>query len=168
GQVVLGADDPRVAAFADRPAVRKRRPVVRFFALSADNPVIERHRRRDGIAYFTEDGWLVEAKGGRTSALLPVAEVTGSFGGKADHVIANALAAAAAARALGVPASMVARGLRTFDPHRCNPGRGCSFRIEETPVVVDYAHNPAAVAAVGGLLGRVWGRPRGAARTPPP
>jgi cyanophycin synthetase len=167
GHVVLNADDPRVAEFGERPAVLKRKPVVRYFARSARNPVLERHLRSDGVAYFIDDGWLVEAKGGSTHALLPVAEVAGSFGGKADHVIANALAAAAAARALDVPMSLVANGLRTFDPHRCNPGRGCSFRVEENPVVVDYAHNPAAVAAVGGLLGRVWGREGVAAVTLP-
>src|SRR5262249_11359705 len=97
GHVVLGADSPRVAALAERPAVIRRRPVVRFFAMASANPVIERHLRLGGVAYYTEDGWLVEAEGGRTSALLPVADVAGSFGGKADHVIANALAAAAAA-----------------------------------------------------------------------
>jgi cyanophycin synthetase len=167
GHVVLNADDPRVAEFADRPSVRRRKPVIRYFARSGANPVIERHLRSDGVAYYTEDGWLVEASGRRTSALLPVGDVAGSFDGKADYMIANALAAAAAARALGVPASMVAHGLRTFDPHRCNPGRGCSFRIEETPVVVDYAHNPAAVAAVGALLRRVWGRNGVAAVTLP-
>jgi cyanophycin synthetase len=167
GHVVLNADDPRVAEFAERRAVLKRKPVIRYFAQSADNPVIERHLRVNGVAYFTEDGWLVEAEGPRTSALLPVTEVAGSFGGKAAYMIANALAAAAAARALGMPASLVAGGLRTFEPHRCNPGRGCSFHIEDTPVVVDYAHNPAAVAAVGGLLRRVWGREGVAAVTLP-
>jgi cyanophycin synthetase len=158
GHVVLNADDPLVAEFAERPGVRARKPIVHYFAQSAANPVIERHLRSDGVAYFTDDGWLVEARGGRTNALLPVSAVAGSFGGKADYVIANALAAAAAARALGVPPSLVAAGLRTFDPHRCNPGRGCSFRIEETPIIVDYAHNPAAVAAVGGLTRSLWGR----------
>jgi cyanophycin synthetase len=158
GHLVLNADDPRVAAFADRPALLPRKPVVRYFAQSSANQTISRHLRADGAAYFTEDGWLVEAEGGRTRALLPVGDVAGAFGGKADYMIANALAAAAAARALGVPVSLVAHGLRTFDPHRCNPGRGCSFRIEETPVMVDYAHNPAAVAAVGRLLRRLWGR----------
>jgi cyanophycin synthetase len=167
GHIVLNAEDPNVTALADRPVVRKRKPVVRFFGLSAANPVIERHLRLDGIAYFTDDGWLVEAEGGHTSALLPVADVAGSFGGQADYVIANALAAAAAARALGMPASMVARGLRTFDPHRYNPGRGCAFRIDDNPIMVDYAHNPAAVAAVGALVQRVWGREGVAAVTLP-
>ncbi len=167
GTIVLNADDPRVAAFAERPAVLRRRPVIRYFAHDAANPIIERHLRADGVAYVTEDGWLVEAEGDRVNALLPVAEVAGSFGGRADYMIANALASAAAARALGMPVSTVAGGLRTFDPHRCNPGRGCSFRVEETPVVVDYAHNPAAVAAVGALLHRVWGRDGVAAVTLP-
>ncbi|GLY88156.1 cyanophycin synthetase [Actinoallomurus iriomotensis] len=158
GHIVLNADDPRVAGFADRPAVRRRKPVVRYFAQSGTNEVVSRHLRAEGVAYFVEDGWLVEAESGRTRALLPIGDVAGSFGGKADYMVANALAAAAAARALGVSMSLVARGLQTFDPHRCNPGRSCSFRVEETPIIVDYAHNPAAVAAVGGLLRRVWGR----------
>jgi cyanophycin synthetase len=167
GHIVLNADDPLVAEFAERRGVRARKPIVRYFAQSAANPVIERHLRADGVAYFTDDGWLVEAQGGRTNALLPVTAVAGSFGGKADYMIANALAAAAAARAVGVPASMVAGGLRTFEPHRCNPGRGCSFRIDDTPVIVDYAHNPAAIAAVGELTRRVWGRGGVAAVTLP-
>jgi len=167
GHVVLNADDPRVAEFADRPAVQRRKPVIHYFAQSADNPVVQRHLAADGTAYFTEDGWLVEAEGARKRALLPITDVAGSFGGKADYMIANALASAAAARALGVPASLVASGLRTFDPHQYNPGRGCSFRIDETPIIVDYAHNPAAVAAVGGLLRRVWGRDGVAAVTLP-
>ncbi|TDE17957.1 cyanophycin synthetase, partial [Actinomadura sp. 6K520] len=38
-----------------------------------------------------------------------------------------------------------------------NPGRGCVYRIGGNPVLVDYAHNPAAVAAMGALVERHWG-----------
>ncbi len=167
GHLVLNADDPLVSAFAERPGVQRRKPLVRYFGQTGDNPVISRHLEQGGIAYFTHDGWLVEAEGTRVDALLPVADVAGSFGGEAGYMIANALASAAAARSLGVPASVVAHGLRTFDPHRLNPGRGCLFRVEDYPIFVDYAHNPAAVAAVGELLGRVWGREGVAAVTLP-
>ncbi len=167
GGLVLNAEDPLVAAYAERPAVLRRKPVIRFFALSPDNPVIEEHLRKGGVAYFTEGGLLVEAQGDRRDVLLPVTDVNGSFGGRAGYMIANALASAAAARSLGVPLDVVAQGLRSFDPHRCNPGRGCVFRVEEYPIVVDYAHNPAAVAAVGELLGHAWGREGVAAVTLP-
>ena len=71
GHVVLNADDPRVAEFAERRAVLKRRPVIRYFAQSGDNPIVERHLRADGVAYFTEDGWLVEAEGRRKQRAAP-------------------------------------------------------------------------------------------------
>lgn len=167
GHVVLNAEDPRTAALAERPAVLDRDPVVRFFALSAADPVVRDHLARGGVAYVVADGVLTEADGDRRLPLLPAAEVAGSFGGRARHVIANALAAAAAARALGVPAELVARGLRTFEPHRANPGRGCVFHVDAHPVMVDYAHNPAAIDAVGELLRDVWGREGIAAVTLP-
>lgn len=114
GHLVLGADDPNAVALADRPAVRDRDPVPRYFAMSAANPVVERHLRRGGVAYVVADGWLVEAAADRTTWLLPAAAVAGSFGGRADFVIANALAATAAVRALGAPPRAVAQGLRTL------------------------------------------------------
>jgi cyanophycin synthetase len=121
--LVLGADDPNAAGLADRPAVRECDPVMRYFAMSAANPIVERHLRRGGVAYVVADGWLVEGAADRTTWLLPAAEVAGSSGGRAGVVIANALAATAAVRAFGVPPRAVARGLRTFDPHRRSPGR---------------------------------------------
>ncbi|MCO6010072.1 cyanophycin synthetase [Actinoallomurus purpureus] len=167
GHLVLNADDPRTAALADRPRVRDREPVVRYFAMSAAEPRVERHLRAGGVAYFVEDGLLTEGTAEERLALLPAADVAGSFGGLARHVVGNALAAAAAARALGMRADLVARGLRSFEPHDLNPGRGCAFRIDDRPVVVDYAHNPAAVAAVGELMRRVWRRDGVAAVTLP-
>ena len=167
GHVVLNADDPHVLALADRPAVRKRNPRLRLFAMKAENPAVQRHLAAGGVAYFADDGWLVEAEGRSTRAVLPITDVAGSFGGLADYMIANALASMAATRALGIPVSMLTQGLKTFDSHRCNPGRGCSFRIDDHPIVVDYAHNPAAVTAVGRLMLRVWGREGVAAVTLP-
>jgi cyanophycin synthetase len=164
--LVLNADDPRTAALADRPRVRDREPVVRYFAISA-GPRVKRHLRAGGIAYFVEDGVLTEGNGAGRLELLPASDVAGSFGGLARHVIGNALAAVAAARAFGMPADLVARGLRTFEPHDHNPGRGCAFQVDDRPVVVDYAHNPAAVAAIGELMRRVWRRDGVAAVTLP-
>ncbi len=83
--------------------------------------------------------------------------MAGAFGGHAAHVVANALAASAAARALGVPVDVLARALRSFDPHTRNPGRGCVYQVGDNPVLVDYAHNPAAVAAMGAFVERRWG-----------
>ncbi|WP_222838968.1 hypothetical protein, partial [Enterococcus faecium] len=127
GHVVLNAADPPAAGLALRRAVRDRRPVLRYFAPSPGEPVLAEHLREGGVGYCVADGWLTEAHGDRRTRILPAADVAGSFGGHAGHVVANALAAAAAARALDVPVETVARALRTFDPHTHNPGRGCVY-----------------------------------------
>ncbi|WP_067805374.1 cyanophycin synthetase [Actinomadura formosensis] len=167
GHVVLNAEDGASASLAGRRAVRRREPVLRFFSLSPDAPVLVDHLRSGGVGYCLADGWLTEARGDRRTRILPAGEVAGAFGGHAVHVIANALAASAAARALDVPVAVLARALRTFDPHTRNPGRGCVYRVGSNPVLVDYAHNPAAVAAMGAFMERRWGRGGVAAVTLP-
>ncbi|TDD30220.1 cyanophycin synthetase [Actinomadura sp. KC06] len=157
GHLVLNAEDPAAAGLAGRPTVKGRAPVLRYFALAADAPVLAEHLRGGGLGYYVQHGWLTEARGDRRTRILPADEVAGSFAGHAVHVVANALAAAAAARALDVPVDVVARALRTFDPHLRNPGRGCVYQVGDNPVLVDYAHNPAAVTAMGAFVERRWG-----------
>jgi cyanophycin synthetase len=155
--LVLNADDSRAAALAARPAVRARNPVVRYFGLDGRNPVILAHRMSGGMTCELRDGMLVETRGGEEHALLGVDELPGSFGGAAAHLIANALAACAACRALGVSAKDIRRALVTFIPEQANPGRGNVYQIDGRPVVVDYGHNPAAMAAMGRLVHEAWG-----------
>ncbi|WP_433469618.1 cyanophycin synthetase [Spirillospora sp. CA-128828] len=167
GHLVLNAEDEASAGLAARPAVRRRGPVLRYFSLTPDAPVLAGHLRDGGLGYYLEDGVLTEARGDRRTPILPAGDVAGSFGGHARHVIANALAAAAAVRALGVPVSVVASALRTFDPHSHNPGRGCVYQVGTNPVLVDYAHNPAAVSAMSAFVERRWGAAGVAAVTLP-
>jgi cyanophycin synthetase len=157
GTLVLNADDSRAAGLATRPAVRARNPVVRYFSLDGRNPVALAHRMSGGMTCELRDGMLVETRGGEEHALLGVAELPGSFGGTAAHLVANALAACAACRALGVSAKDIRRALITFIPERANPGRGNVYQVDGRPVVVDYGHNPAALAAMGRLLHEAWG-----------
>jgi cyanophycin synthetase len=81
--------------------------------------------------------------------------------------VANALAAVAACRALGVTAKDVARGLAAFDPAAGNPGRSSFFRAGASPVIVDYGHNAAALEATGRFLRDVFGTAPVAAVTLP-
>ena len=156
GGLVLNADDPRTAALAGRPAVRDRHPVIRFFSLSPGNPVIMAHRMSGGITCELRHGQLVETRGGQETLLLDVADLPGSFDGSASHLVANALAAVAACRALGVSVKDVRRALTTFTPAEANPGRGNVYQVAGSPVVVDYGHNAAALAAMGRLLHDAW------------
>ena len=157
GSVVLNADDMAVAALADRRAVRARAPVIRFFSLVPGNPVIEQHKAAGGLCYEVIDGQLTETEAGEQRVLLAVADLPGAFGGRAAHVVANALAAVAACRAASVSVKDIARGLATFAPAAENPGRGNIYRAGTSPVVVDYGHNAAALEATGRFLRGVWG-----------
>ncbi len=67
------------------------------------------------------------------------------------HAVRNALAALAAARALGIPLGEAAARLAEVEPL---PGRGRFHRLEDGTVVVDetYNANPDAVLAVLGAL----------------
>ena len=175
GTVVLNAADQRVAAIADRAAVRKNTPVIRYFSAIPGCVVIERHKRAGGICYEVCDGQLTETDGSRQRVIMDVAELPGAFGGKARHVVANALAAAAACRAAGIPVKEIRAALCDFVPERANPGRGNIYAAtasqdgsgQPNPVLVDYAHNAAALLATGELVRAAWGGHHVAAITLP-
>ncbi|MEV6928675.1 cyanophycin synthetase [Dactylosporangium sp. NPDC051485] len=154
GAVVLNADDPRSREL-DFPG----REII-WCSLDPRNPLVRRHWDSGGRAYLLADGWLVELAGRRWVPLLAAHELGGGFGGAARHLVANALAATAAARVLGVTTAGVAERLRTFTD---NLGRGTLMRCGEVHVLIDYAHNPAAIAAVSDLVERVWGCERAVA-----
>ncbi len=157
GSVVLNADDPATAALADRSAVRAHAPVIRFFSLMPGNPVIERHKAAGGCCYEVIDGQLTETEAGEQRQFLAVADLPGAFGGRAAHVVANALAAVASCRALGVSVKDIARGLAVFAPGEQNPGRATIYRAGRSPVIVDYGHNAAAMEATGRFVPRSGG-----------
>jgi cyanophycin synthetase len=160
GTLVLNADDPWVRSMVDRPRVRADRKRIVWFSADPRNPVIVAHLGKGGMAYLLEEGWLVQATGARRTPLVRMAELPGAYGGAAPYAAANALAAIAAARALGTPQQTVVERLGAFDPSVHNPGRGTLLRRGDVSLFVDYAHNPAALAAVLRTLHRLWGPER--------
>ena len=167
GSLVVNAADKLVAEIADRQAVRRNAPVIRYFSTTPGYGVIARHKRAGGICYEVCDGQLTETDGGRQRVIMNVAELPGSFGGRARHVVANALAAAAACRAAGVSIKDIRAALTAFSPIAANPGRGNLYGVPaaadcETseagplPVLVDYGHNAAALLSTGELMAASW------------
>ncbi|MGH3273237.1 MAG: cyanophycin synthetase [Streptosporangiaceae bacterium] len=159
GTVVLNADDPAVAGLAQRPAVAGNNADIRLFTLAADNPLAQRHQRAGGLCYEVVEGELTEIEGGERRPLISLTGLPGSFGGRAAHLVANALAAVAACRAVGVSAKDIRRALATFTPVEANPGRGNIYRAGDAPVIVDYGHNAAALDATGAMIASIWGKP---------
>ncbi|MGK5677825.1 cyanophycin synthetase [Actinoplanes sp. URMC 104] len=160
GTLVLNADDPWVRSLVDRPRVRADRKRIVWFSLDPGQPVVVEHLAKGATAYLLHDGWVVQATGARRTPLMRAADVPGTYGGAAPHVVANTLAAIAAARALGAAQEAVCRRLAEFDPAVDNAGRGTLLRLGDVSVFVDYAHNPAALAATLRTLHRLWGPDR--------
>jgi len=144
GTVVLNADDPLVAGQA-----RRVQAAVCLFSLEAGSPRVARHLRRGGRAVVLDHGWLVRASGSARERLVAVDEIPTALFGLARHNVANALAAAAAALALGTPIDAVVDGLRDFRPTAEQaPGRLNLYRLGARVVIVDFAHNEAGVAVL--------------------
>ncbi|GAA0500148.1 cyanophycin synthetase [Paractinoplanes deccanensis] len=160
GTLVLNADDPWVRSLVERPRVRADRKRVVWFGLDARQPVVVEHLAKGATAYLLQDGWLTQATGARRTPLMRMAELPGAYGGAAPHAVANALAAIAAARALGAGQEDVVRRLGDFEPAVDNPGRATLLRLGDVSVFVDYAHNPAALAATLRTLHKLWGPDR--------
>ncbi|MFQ5549470.1 MAG: glutamate ligase domain-containing protein, partial [Woeseia sp.] len=70
-----------------------------------------------------------------------------ALGGAANHNVANALAAAALTHCLGIPMPAIREGLKSMSQDE-NPGRCNIYAIDDYSVLVDFAHNPHAMAAL--------------------
>jgi cyanophycin synthetase len=159
GWVILNGDDPFVAAMA-----RRVRAHVAFFSVAHRPPaIVARQVAGGGRAYLLRRDVLVEVEAGRTTQIASVTEVPITIGGLARHNVANALAAAGGARALGATIEQVRRGLIDFEPTTDrSPGRLNIFRLGGRIVIVDFAHNEAGVSAIldvaEGIAGGAAGR----------
>jgi len=144
--VVLNAEDDHCVAMASKLDAGVD---VLYFALDDDNPVLLRHLEGGGRAVYLQDNTIVLANGARHEALLNVRSMPVTMQGAARYNIANSLAAAAALSAAGFGNLEIADGLRTFvSDWKHNPLRSNVFDVDGVTVIVDYAHNSAAYAAL--------------------
>ena len=151
GYAILNADDPLVVAMAERVQGK-----VAYFSMKQDNPIIQEHTRRGGLAAVYENGYLSILEGKWTLRIEQAVNMPVTMGGMAPFMIANALAASLAAFAQGVDIEMIRQGVRSFKPSASQtPGRMNLFDFGSYHVLVDYAHNPAGYEAVGEFV-RNW------------
>jgi cyanophycin synthetase len=138
---------------------------VAWFSMAPDGSrVLARHRRSGGRAYVLRDERLWELDGADEHELVAVADMPATLGGLARHNVANALAAAGGARAMGATREQVAAGLRDFRPSAdLSPGRLNLFRVGQRTVIVDFAHNEAGTVAILDVARGLAARQAGAA-----
>ena len=155
GTAVLNADDPLVAAMG-----RHCSGSVIYFSLDPGNDAIRRQASRGRRAVTIEPGrngeMIVLRHGRKSLPLVWTHLLPATFEGRARMNVQNALAAAGAAWAAGAHLHDIRQGLRTFSTsYFMAPGRLNMFEIDGYRVLVDYAHNPPAVAALGEFVDRL-------------
>ena len=122
GWVILNADDATSPASPARSAAR----VAYFTPRGRRSARVRRHLRGGGRAYLVRDGVIGEAEGERGAPLAPLADVPVVLGGAARHNVANALAAAGGARAMGASLAQRARGPPIASSRRSTTRAGAS------------------------------------------
>lgn len=149
GTAVLNADDPLVAGMG-----RHCSGSVIYFSMDPENERIRRQASRGRRAVTIESGqngdMIVLRQGRKSMPLVWTHLLPSTFEGRARMNVQNALAAAGAAWAAGAHLHDIRQGLRTFTTsYFMAPGRLNMFELDGCRVIVDYAHNPPAVQALG-------------------
>ncbi|HKG91050.1 MAG TPA: cyanophycin synthetase [Gemmatimonadaceae bacterium] len=165
GFAVLNADDPLVYAMRERT----RGSVALFSARGeGDNPAVAEHLAAGGVAALVQGDMFVVRRGKLCIPVAKVADVPLTMGGAARFQFENILGATAAAFVQGMPYEEIRAGLLSFVPSASvMPGRMNLLRVGRGRVIVDYAHNPAAVAGLVDFVMRLDAGRRVAAITAP-
>ncbi|MEO7939411.1 MAG: cyanophycin synthetase [Burkholderiaceae bacterium] len=150
GYAVLNAADAMVTAMAkDCPGK------VIFFAMDRHQPLMATHRAQGKRTVYVDGPMLVAAEGAWVER-IPLQSIPVTRGGSIGFQVENAMAAVAAAWAVGVNWDTIKSGLASFvtDSHNA-PGRFNVMDYGGATVIADYGHNPdamrALVAAVGAM-----------------
>ncbi len=164
GVAVINADDPLVLAMA-----RHTSGSVIYFSMDPDHERLKFQASRGRRAVTVEQGRngekIVLRHGRKSMDLVWTHLIPATFEGRARMNVQNALAAAAAAWAAGAHLHDIRQGLRTFTTsYFMAPGRLNMFELDGYRVVVDYAHNPPAMAALGDFVVRLTEPSAGGAR----
>ena len=152
---VLNADDALCLQMADYTDAER----VSYVTMNPAHPLVKQHTRAGGQAFVLEQGMnghmiTIYDNEGHTP-LLWTHLIPATIEGRAMHNVQNAMFAAALAYNMHVSLEDIRHGLRTFDASFFQaPGRMNIYNEHPSKVILDYAHNPAAVRAMCGLVDR--------------
>ncbi len=145
GLLILNADDEILVRASGALPVMD----VGWFSLDPSHPLLVKNRKDGGIACTVEDGTICYYERGARYPVVPVVDVPVTLGGVARYNVANCLSATATAFRLGIPASAIRQGLKSFTSDAdSNPGRGNYFEAGSIRILLDYAHNVHGLEAI--------------------
>ncbi len=152
---VLNADDVHCLQMADYTEAK----TLCYVTMKPGHALVKKHIRAGGMAFVLEEGMnghmitIYDNEG--STQLLWSHLIPATIEGRAMHNVQNAMFAAALAYNMHVDVEDIRHGLRTFDSTFFQaPGRTNIYNEYPFKVILDYAHNPAAVRAMCNLVDR--------------
>ncbi|MGV3556710.1 cyanophycin synthetase [Larkinella arboricola] len=145
GYAILNADNAPTYAMRENLSSQ-----IALFSMHPGSDHVVAHYRAGGLVAVYEDGFITLRRGNEQIQVEHIQNIPLAFNGTAPFMIENILAATLAAFCQQIAVSQIAEGLRTFTPSFENtPGRMNFFRFQQHCVLVDYAHNPHGLSALG-------------------
>ena len=152
---VLNADDAYCLQMADYTEAE----TLCYVTMNPAHPLVKQHIRAGGQAFVLEEGMnghMITIYDSESHIpLLWTHLIPATIEGRAIHNVQNAMFAAALAYNMDIGLEDIRHGLRTFDATFFqSPGRMNIYDEHPFKVILDYAHNPAAVSAMCHLVDR--------------
>jgi cyanophycin synthetase len=152
GFAVLNAEDPHVYRMRERVEGH-----CVYFSMDENNPNIERQARRGRISCVYENGYVTILKGRWKVRIEKVSNIPLTYGGRAEFMVQNVIAATLACFVHGVSIEDLRVGLTTFNAGTAQtPGRLNFVEVGGgVTVLMDYAHNPAGMRGLVGFISKL-------------
>jgi cyanophycin synthetase len=149
---VLNADDVHCLKMADHTKSEH----LCYVTMNSSHPLVRDHIKAGGRAVVLEQGMgghmITIYDNGQHIPLMWSHAIPATIDGRALHNVQNAMFAAGICFSMHVELEEIRHGLRTFDTTFFQaPGRMNICDDHNFKVIMDYAHNPAAVKAMTNL-----------------
>jgi cyanophycin synthetase len=151
GFAILNAEDELVYKMRDLVDGR-----VVCFSMDENNRNIKRRAERGRVSCVFENGFVTILKGKWKVRIEKVANIPLTYGGRAEFMIQNVLAATLACFVHGVSIEDIRVGLTTFNAGTAQtPGRLNFIEVGHATVLMDYAHNPAGARGLTNFVAKL-------------
>ncbi len=124
-----------------------------YFSMDENHKNIQRQAGRNRISCVYESGFVTILKGKWKVRIEKAINIPLTYGGRAEFMIQNVLAATLACFVHGVSLEDIRSGLTTFNAGTAQtPGRLNFVEIGDATVLMDYAHNPAGMLGLTNFI----------------
>ena len=151
GYTVLNAEDKLVYEMKELSE-----GTVVCFSMDENHPNIKKRAERGRVSCVYENGYVTILKGKWKVRVEKAVNIPLTYGGRAEFMVQNVLAATLACFVHGVSLEDLRVGLTTFNAGTAQtPGRLNFVEIGDVTVLMDYAHNPAGLRGLASFIDKL-------------